>query len=29
MLETATKYILDGLTENEEVKNSPKEFVPC
>lgn len=27
MLETATKYILDLLTENEELKKFPKEFV--
>ena len=27
MLETATKYVLDLITENEELKKFPKEFV--
>ena len=29
LLETAAAYILNIITENEEVKKFPKEFVPC
>ena len=29
LFETAAAYILNIITENEEVKKFPKEFVPC